>query len=142
MRPHYATEKDWPEVEALLSASSLALDGMHEHLTQFLVVRDKAGLLGCAGIERYETTCVLLALAVVQRARSAGLGELLIAAIVADLRLQGVESIVLQTRSASGYFARLGFTQIDISELPQSVRPAQAFGRDRNDIGMLMQSAL
>ncbi|MGY2492730.1 GNAT family N-acetyltransferase [Cupriavidus necator] len=142
MRPRYATEQDWPEVEALLSASSLAVDGMHEHSTQYIVVRDNAGLLGCAGIERYETTGVLRALAVVQRARSAGLGELLIAAIVADLRLRGVESIVLQTRSASAYFARLGFTPIDISELPQAVRPAHEFGRDRNDIGTLMQTAL
>lgn len=142
MRPRYATEEDWPEVEALLSASSLAVDGMHEHITQYIVIRDNAGLLGCAGIERYETTGVLRALAVVQRARSAGVGELLIAAIVADLRLRGVESIVLLTKSASGYFARLGFTPIDISELPQSVRPAHEFGRDRHDVGMLMRTAL
>lgn len=142
MRPQYATERDWPELEALLSASSLSVEGIHEHITQYIVARDKAGLLGCAGIERYETTGVLRALAVVQRARSAGLGELLIAAIVADLRLRGVESIVLRTTTASGYFARLGFTPIDISDLPQSVRPCHGFGRDPNDIGTLMQTAL
>lgn len=142
MRPRYATEDDWPEVKALLSASSLAVDGMREQVTQYIVSRDNAGLLGCAGIERYETTGVLRVLVVVQRARSAGLGELLIAAIVADLRLRGVESIVLQTKSASGYFARLGFAPIDISALPQSVRAAHGFRRDLNGIGTLMQSAL
>ncbi|WP_249221490.1 GNAT family N-acetyltransferase [Cupriavidus sp. KK10] len=115
---------------------------MREQVTQYIVSRDNAGLLGCAGIERYETTGVLRVLVVVQRARSAGLGELLMAAIVADLRLRGVKSIVLETKSASGYFARLGFAPIDISALPQSVRAAHGFRRDLNGIGTLMQSAL
>jgi amino-acid N-acetyltransferase len=50
MRPHYATEKDWPEVEALLRASSLPVDGVREHISQYIVVRDNAGLLGSAGV--------------------------------------------------------------------------------------------
>ncbi len=141
MRPRYATEEDWPEVEALLSASSISVEGIHEHITQYIVSRDKAGVLGCIGVDRYGTTGVLRVLAVAQRARSAGLGELLISAIVADVRLRGVESIVLQTTSAAGYFARLGFTPMNPADLPQSVRPARALGC-RTDAGTLMQTTL
>jgi len=142
MRPNHATEKDWPEVEALLHASSLSVDGVHEHIAHYIVVRDNAGLLGCAGMERYDTTGVLRALAVAKRARSAGLGELLISAIVADGRQQGVESIVLQTKTASGYFERLGFTPIGILDLPPNVRPSREFNRNESDIGTLMQICL
>ena len=68
MRPRYATEKDWPEVEALLRTSSLCVEGVRERITQYIMVRDNAGLLGCAGVERYGTTGFLRGLAVAQRA--------------------------------------------------------------------------
>jgi len=140
MRLHHATETDRPEVEALLHASSLSVEGMYERITQYIVARDRAGLLGCAGVDRYGTTGVLRGLAVAQRARSAGLGEFLISAIVAELRQGGVESIVLQTRTASGYFERLGFTSINISDLPPSISMHRI--SDQSDIGTLMQAAL
>ncbi|CAG2152986.1 Amino-acid acetyltransferase [Cupriavidus yeoncheonensis] len=142
MRPYYATEADWPDIEALLRASSLFCEEMHDHLAQYMIARDNSGLLGCAGIERYETTGVLRTLAVAQRARSAGLGELLVAAIVADVRQQGIETIVLQTKNASGYFARLGFTRIGVSDLPSSIRPSHEFDRGLNEMGTLMQTSL
>ena len=142
MRPHYATEADWPDIEALLRASSLFSEEKHDHLAQYMIARDNSGLLGCAGIERYETTGVLRALAVAQRARSAGLGELLVAAIVADVRQQGIETIVLQTKTASGYFARLGFTRIGVSDLPTSIRPSHEFERSPDEMGTLMQTSL
>ncbi len=142
MRPYYATEADWPDIEALLHASRLSSEGSHDHITQYMIARDKSGLLGCVGIERYETTGVLRALAVAQRARSAGLGELLLSAIVADVRQQGIETIVLQTTTASGYFARLGFAPIGLSDLPSSVSPSHEFDRNSDEIGTLMQTSL
>ncbi|MGE8369679.1 GNAT family N-acetyltransferase [Cupriavidus basilensis] len=48
---------------------------------------------------------LLRGLAVAHRARSAGLGELLLSAIVADVRQRGIESIVVRTTCAAGYFA-------------------------------------
>ncbi|XYI44491.1 arsenic resistance N-acetyltransferase ArsN2 [Cupriavidus necator] len=96
----------------------------------------------CAGVERYGETGLLRGLAVAQRARSAGLGELLLSAIVADVRLQGVASIVLQTKTASGYFARLGFAPINLSDLPPAVMRSQELNRPPADVGTLMQIAL
>lgn len=142
MRPHYATEEDWPDIEALLRASCLSSEVRHDHFTQYMIARDNSGLLGCAGIERYDTTGVLRALAVAQRARSAGLGELLVSAIVADGRQQGIETIVLQTANASGYFARLGFAPIGLSDLPSSIHPSHEFDRSSNEMGTLMQTSL
>lgn len=36
MRPQYAAERDWPEVKALLSALSLLVEGIYEHITQYI----------------------------------------------------------------------------------------------------------
>ncbi len=66
----------------------------------------------------------------------------MLSAIVADIRQQGVESIVLQTGTASGYFARLGFLPIGAMDLPSSVRPSPALKLDETGAGTLMQIAL
>lgn len=143
MRPHYATEKDLPEIEALLRACALSIEGVRAHIEQYIVVRDNAGLLGCVGIEQSGTVGLLLGLAVAQRARSAGLGELLISAIVADARQRGVESIFVQTTSASAYFARFGFAPIGTSqEVPRALLPSQEFSTNKAAPGTLMRTAL
>lgn len=143
MRPRYATENDFPEVEALLRACALPIEGVRAHIERYIVARDNAGLLGCAGIEQYGAVGLLRGLAVAQRARSAGLGELLISTIVADVRQRGVESIVLQTTSASAYFARLGFAPITASEVPRALPPSlKEFPLGNAAEGTVMQIAL
>ncbi|KJK25942.1 arsenic resistance N-acetyltransferase ArsN2 [Cupriavidus sp. 2MCAB6] len=118
MRPHYANEKDSKEVQDLLQACDLPVDGVAEQIGNFLVVRDNAGLLGCAGVENYGQVAVLRSVAVAERARSAGLGELLVAAMLAEARTRGVQSVVLQTTTAAGYFARLGFERVERACMP------------------------
>lgn len=142
MRPHYATASDLPEVEALLRACALPVEGVCEHIEQYIVVRDNAGLLGCVGIEQYGTVGLLRGLAVAPRARSAGLGELLISAIVADAREHGVESIVLHAASTTAYFARFGFAPISTLEVPRALLPSQEFLRSNAAVGTVMQTAL
>lgn len=142
MRPRYAREEDLPEVKALLCASPLSDGWIAEHVTQYMVSRDNAGILGCVGIDRYETTVVIRALAIAQRARSAGLGELLMSAVVADVRRSGIESIVLHTTTAVNYFASLGFRTIDARDLPQSVSHVCASGHAWSEVGTLMEATL
>lgn len=38
---------------------------------------------------------------------------LLVSALVADVRLRGIESLVVRTETAAGYFSRLGLTPVD-----------------------------
>ncbi|MDF3834851.1 GNAT family N-acetyltransferase [Cupriavidus basilensis] len=121
-------KSDLPEVEALLRSCTLPVGGIGEHALQFHVSRDKSGLLGCAGIEEYGGTVGLLrGLAVAERARCAGLGELLMSALVADVRQRGLESLVLRTETAAGYFSRFGFTKIPRSEVPHRLLVSREF---------------
>lgn len=96
MRPRLATKADLPDVEALLRSCSVPAGGICSRAVQFHVSLDKRGLLGCVGIEEFDGRIGLLrGLAVVERARRAGLGALLVSALVTDVRLRGIESLVV-----------------------------------------------
>ncbi|WP_082079871.1 arsenic resistance N-acetyltransferase ArsN2 [Cupriavidus basilensis] len=142
MRPHNATEKDCQDVLDLLAACGLPLDGVASQIDNFLVVRDNAGLLGCAGVENHGQVAVLRSVAVAGRARSAGLGELLVAAMLAEARTRGAQSVVLQTTTAAGYFARLGFERIERACMPQELRDAISLREACPSCATVMQAAL
>ncbi|EHP42124.1 acetyltransferase [Cupriavidus basilensis OR16] len=142
MRPHYANEKDSKEIQDLLQACGLPVDGVTEQIGNFLVVRDNAGLLGCAGVENYGQVAVLRSVAVAERARSAGLGELLVAAMLAEARTRGVQSVVLQTTTAVDYFARLGFERVERACMPQELLDSALSRETCPASATLMQAAL
>jgi amino-acid N-acetyltransferase len=95
---------------------------------QFHISRDKTGLVGCAGIEVFGGAVGLLrGVAVAQRARRAGLGAFLVSVLVADVRLRGIDTLVVGTKVAAGYFSRLGFTPVDRAALPAELRDSREF---------------
>ncbi|EHP41110.1 N-acetyltransferase GCN5 [Cupriavidus basilensis OR16] len=119
MRPRQATTTDLSDVEALLQSCSLPAGGTHRQSVQFHVSRDKQGLLGCAGIEELGGNVALVrGLAVAKRARRAGLAGLLLS----DVRLRGIESLVVSTDTSAGYFSRLGFAPVELAALPPELR--------------------
>jgi len=128
MRPRHATKADLRDVEALLQLRSLPVGGTHSEAVQFHVSRDKTGLLGCAGIEVFGDRIDLLrGVAVAQRARRAGLAALLVSGLVADVRLRGIDTLVVRTGVAAGYFSRLGFTPTDPGAIPPEVLASHEF---------------
>ncbi|WP_043357388.1 GNAT family N-acetyltransferase [Cupriavidus basilensis] len=128
MRPRRATKADLRDVEALLRSCSLSVGGIHSEAVQFHVSRDKIGLLGCAGIEVFgDRVGLLRGVAVAQRARRAGLAALLVSALVADVRLRGIATLVVGTETAAGYFSRLGFTPADLAAIPLELLASREF---------------
>ncbi len=128
MRPRHATEADLPDVEALLRSCSLPAGGIRSQAVQFHVSRDKGGLLGCAGVEAFGGSVGLLrGLAVAERARRSGLADLLVSALVADVRLRGIDTLVVGTTVAAGYFSRLGFTPVDRAAIPLELLASRDF---------------
>ncbi|CAG9180732.1 hypothetical protein LMG23994_04477 [Cupriavidus pinatubonensis] len=128
MRPRHATEADLPDVEALLRSCSLPAGGIRCQAVKFHVSHDRNGLLGCAGIEEFGSIVGLLrGIAVTERARGADLAGLLVSALVADVRMRGIESLVVRTETAAGYFSRLGFTPIDREAIPPQLLTSREF---------------
>lgn len=128
MRPRYATTADLPDVEALLRSCSLSVAGIRSKAVQFHVSRNKTGLLGCAGMEVFGDRIGLLrGVAVEQRARRSGLAALLISALVTDVRLRGIDTLVVGTTAAAGHFSRLGFVLAEPAAIPPELLASDEF---------------
>lgn len=128
MRPRRATIADLPDVEALLRICALTVDDVNNEAVQFHVSRDRTGLLGCAGVEEISSkVAVLRVLAVTERARRSGLAGLLLSTLIVDMRLRGIESILVMEDCAANYFARFGFTPAERESLPVTLLNSSEF---------------
>ncbi|WP_432258053.1 GNAT family N-acetyltransferase [Cupriavidus sp. TMH.W2] len=143
MRPRRATKADLRDVEALLRSCSLPVGGIRSEAVQFHVSRDRTGLLGCAGIEVFgDSVGLLRGVAVAERARRAGLAALLVSALVADVRLRGIESLVVQSETAAGYFTRLGFTPVERATIPHELLASREFSDTGARTAAIMKAEL
>jgi protein-tyrosine-phosphatase/N-acetylglutamate synthase-like GNAT family acetyltransferase len=121
---------DRGEVEALLAAATLPLDGLDAAFPHgFVVARIGAALVGAAGLERWGDHALLRSVVVAEAHRKQHIGEALVADRLAWAKSQAtaaygqasIASVCLLTTDAERFFARAGFTRIERGELPADV---------------------
>jgi amino-acid N-acetyltransferase len=122
-----AKARDFEEVRALLGLAGLpTADVADDAGAYFLAVR-AAELLGCVGLERHGNFGLLRSLAVTPDARGQGVGAALIRTVLEAARSQEVRALYLLTTTAAEYFPRVGFQEIDRTQVPASVRASSEF---------------
>jgi amino-acid N-acetyltransferase len=117
-------------VAALLTASSLPLDGVHEALLSFVVAEDAGEIVGVAGIEACGVTgehALLRSVAVAPTWRNRGLGRVLVTRAVAEAEARGAKALYLLTTTAERYFPSFGFTTTTRDAVPEEVRATAEF---------------
>lgn len=97
------------EIEKLLKASDLPVEGAREHIDHFFVARDGGSLAGVIGLEQYGEEGLLRSLAVREPHRSKGIGKNLYLRLVDEARSLGIRRLILLTTTAEAYFAARGF---------------------------------
>ena len=125
-----ASPADEGAVAALLSASELPLDGVHEALPCFVVAEDAGGIVGVAGIEACGATgehALLRSVAVAPAWRSRGLGRALVTRTIAEAEARGVNALYLLTTTAEHYFPTFGFEKTTRELVPADVRATAEF---------------
>ena len=122
-----AAPNDWDRVAALLSTSSLPLDGAQEHLINFVLAERAEAVVGCAVVERYGDAGLLRSVAVTESERGKGTGAALVGRCLEDARAAGIRTLVLLTTTAERYFPRFGFEVIDRDAVPEGVRASAEF---------------
>lgn len=128
LRP--ATENDEAAVAALLTESSLPLDGVHEALQCFVVAEHEGSIVGVAGIEACGVTgehALLRSVAVTPAWRSKQLGRALVARAIADAEARGIKALYLLTTTAERYFPSFGFAKTSRDAVPDDVRDTAEF---------------
>jgi amino-acid N-acetyltransferase len=125
-----ATRADEPAVAALLTASSLPLEGVHEALPCFVVAEDAGAIVGVAGIEACGVAgehALLRSVAVAPSWRSRGLGRVLVTRAIAEAEARGTKALYLLTTTAESYFPSFGFTKTSRDAVPDDVRATAEF---------------
>lgn len=110
LRP--AEPADIQAVQLLLRRENLPLEGVAEHIEDFLVAEQEGSIVGCAGVERYGDAALLRSVAVAPEHRGQGLGDRLVRELIGRASRQGLRSIFLLTTTAEQYFARRGFKRV------------------------------
>lgn len=143
MRVEASAREDLPGVLALLESASLPSAGVEEHFGEFLVARDGGGdVLGCIGAEVYGSVGLLRSLAVSEKARSAGIGRLLVEALLERSRERGLAALYLLTTTAEGYFPRFGFAVLRRDEADPRLAASEELRGACPDTAVLMRLAL
>ncbi|WP_250480604.1 MULTISPECIES: arsenic resistance N-acetyltransferase ArsN2 [unclassified Caballeronia] len=122
-----AVATDLAAIEALLEANELPTVGVAEHLTNFLVGVDPSATIACGCVEYHGEFALMRSIVVARDARGFGLGETIIAHLLAACRTRAVRSVVLLTTTAEHYFAGQGFAPVARTEVPPPLLASSQF---------------
>ncbi|MEO5818618.1 MAG: arsenic resistance N-acetyltransferase ArsN2 [Gemmatimonadaceae bacterium] len=125
-----AVPSDEAAVEALLTASSLPLDGVHEALPCFVVAEEAGNIVGVAGIEACGVAgehALLRSVAVAPSWQKRGLGRALVTRTIAEAEARGAKALYLLTTTAEHYFPSFGFHITSRTDVPDDVRETAEF---------------
>lgn len=125
LRP--ASSADLADVEALLSASELPLDGVREALPTFIVAQVNDRIVGVAGLEVCCNNALLRSVAVADAWRAHGIGRALVTRVISDAEARGINALYLLTTTAERYFPSFGFQKIERDDVPDDVRATAEF---------------
>lgn len=122
-----STERDLPEIRALLERLQLPLAGVDEHLPTMLVAREGEQIVGTAALELYADGALLRSVAVEPRWQGNQLGHQLTDAALRLATTFGANAVFLLTTTAERFFPKFGFEQIEREQVPPSVRASVEF---------------
>ncbi len=113
---------------ALLTIVNLPIEGVKEHLDNFLVAKDSgATVKGCIGLELYKEYALLRSAAVHPENQGQGIGKKLTKAIISLAKQLGIQKLYLITDTAKRFFRKEGFALVSRDEIPVSVTESVEF---------------
>jgi amino-acid N-acetyltransferase len=99
-------------------------------------------MVGSGGLEFYGDKALLRSLAVSQAMRSQSLGKQIVEDLVQHITAKGIKEIYLLTLTAYYFFLKLGFTEINRSEVPEEIKSSTEFSQVCPDSAHVMRLIL
>jgi amino-acid N-acetyltransferase len=91
---------------------------MSENMRDFMVAYAGSQLVGCGALHFYSPTVgEIRSLAVADSHKTGGIGRMLVDSLVYEAKLHGLDAVFAFTY-VPGFFAKLGFQQVERGELP------------------------
>ncbi|MCU7919345.1 MAG: GNAT family N-acetyltransferase [Candidatus Thiodiazotropha sp. (ex Epidulcina cf. delphinae)] len=121
MNHRQATDADLQTIKELLDIGKLPLDDCAEHIEDFIVIEEKGKIIGMGGLEICGAVGLVRSIVVDPAYRGSGIAKNIFRLIEVRAIALGINRLYLLTESATEYFARLGFSIQERSEVPASV---------------------
>jgi amino-acid N-acetyltransferase len=113
---------------ALLQAAKLPTEDLEDRaLDHFFFSGSEGSPTAVVGLELYGSDALLRSLVVDERARGRGLGASLLEHAERYAADHGVTSLYLLTNTAESFFKRRGYTRIDRSVAPPSIKDTREY---------------
>ena len=117
----------YDQIQALLKQASLPYQDIKQDHIHFVTKIEENTLIGCAAIEIQEEYGLLRSVVVHPDYRTKGVAQELITKLLNYARNQKLHSLYLLTETASDYFKKVGFQQIDRSKAPKPMQKTSEF---------------
>ncbi|MDQ7083399.1 MAG: N-acetyltransferase [Aquificota bacterium] len=123
-----AKVKDAPRIYRLVNEQATkglllprSLSSIYEHIRDFWVFEDSGDIVGCVALQVFwEDLAEIRSLAVREDRRGEGIGRSLVLACLKEAKELGI-SRVFSLTYARDFFLKIGFREIEKSQLPQKI---------------------
>lgn len=124
-----ASPDDLADIQALLESAGLPFEGLAAgSMHDFIVAYDARGqLFAAGGIEHHGEHGLLRSVVVDAKARGAGFGRGMIAALEGRARARGITALYLLTTTAAEFFPRMGYEKFDRTAVPATIAQSAEF---------------
>jgi amino-acid N-acetyltransferase len=137
------TPDDLARVRELLTDAGLPLEGLGDQFGPgYAVAVEDEQVIGAGGVERYGRWGLLRSVVTDPDWRGRGVAETLTRNRLAWAETEGLEAVYLLTTTATAYFPRLGFGEVDREELPLEIRESPEFSSACPSSAVAMRCAL
>ena len=120
-----AIDEDMESVVELLKKNNLPVDDLNTGYRTFIVANLNGRIIGCVALETYNDSGLLRSLVVENNFRSKGIAHKLMAEV--EAWTNGLNNLYLLTTTASGFFLKIGWKNIERSSVPESIALSSEF---------------
>ena len=125
-----AAFEDTEELIRLFESVNVPTDDVDPDFTKFFIVREDNKIIGCVGLEFFTGTALLRSFAIASEYQESEIGQILIKRILEDAATEGSDAVYVCSADAPTFFLELGFTGIDLDEVPSEIRTSGLFDID------------
>jgi amino-acid N-acetyltransferase len=123
----FSDKKELGNITLLLKESNLPYGDIEECDVHFIIAKENERIVGCIGLEKYDTEGLLRSFAVDRHYQGKGYGYELYNRLLFYAVQNGIQTLHLLTTTAANYFIKTGFRKANRSNAPEVIQNSKEF---------------